>query len=85
MAGPIEASRHFFIMKLEKKQEKGYRPLDEVQEQVRKDIRDGRRRKALVDLDAEIARQVSLVDASSFVDYCLDVLYQRVHAQPFAP
>lgn len=75
VAGPIEEDAHVFIMKLEEKQEAGYRPLSEVQEEVRRALLEGRRDEAVRELEQEIARQAAVVDTSAFVDYCLESIY----------
>lgn len=85
VAGPIESGSHFFVIKVEGKQAQGYRPLNEVQEEVRKDIAEQRWRETLAELDAEIARQAALADTDRFVNYCLERFYQQVHEQPPAP
>ena len=78
VAGPIEAPGHFFIMKVEDKQDRGYQPLEEVQEQVREEIHRERRRAALEELEAEIRQQVALADTTQFVDYCLERFYRHM-------
>jgi len=85
VAGPIEAPGHFFVMKVEQKQERGYRPLSEVQEEVRKDILEQRWREASNALDAEIVRQASVADTSRFVIYCLERFYTQVRERPSTP
>ncbi len=85
IAGPIEGPGHFFIVKLEEKQEAGYQPLSEVQGQVRRAVQDERRREARLTLETEIARQVALVDTSRFVDYCLERLYRLANEPAPAP
>jgi parvulin-like peptidyl-prolyl isomerase len=80
VAGPIETLGHVFIMKVEQKQEKGYRPYAEVQDRVEEQIRMDRRAVALKQLDAEIAQQVTLADTSAFVDRCLEGLYRQARA-----
>jgi len=77
VAGPIAAPGHFFIMKVEDRQERGYRPLSEVQEEVRRDILQQRLREVSDDIDAEIRRQADLADTSRFVEYCLTRFYQQ--------
>ncbi|MCU0916837.1 MAG: peptidyl-prolyl cis-trans isomerase [Planctomycetes bacterium] len=76
--GPIEAPGHFFILRVEDVQEGGYRPLSEVQDEVRKDIMDQRLSAMSDELDTEIAREVSLVDTSRFVVYSLERFYRQV-------
>ena len=77
VAGPIEALGHIFIMKLEQKQEKGYRPLTEVQDRVEERIMVDRRRAALEQLDAEISQQTAAGNTDRFLDYCLERLYRQ--------
>ena len=80
VAGPIEALDHIFILKLEKKQEQGYRPLVEVQDKLQEQIMADRRGAALEDLEAEIAQQAAAGNTDRFVDYCLEHLYRQAHA-----
>jgi peptidyl-prolyl cis-trans isomerase SurA len=82
LAGPIETLDHVFIMKLEQKQEKGYRPLEEVQDRLVEQITRDRRNEAMERLDAEVARQVAGVDTDRFVDYCLESLHRQTNAAP---
>ena len=79
VAGPIKTLEHIFIMKLEQKQKKGYRPLREVQDVVAQHIVIDRRREALTRLDAEVAQQASLADTDRFVDYCLEEFYRKAN------
>lgn len=79
VAGPIDAPGRVFLMKVEAKQDQGYRPLSEVQDQVREGIQRDRRRAALEELENEIARQVVGADTAEFVDYCLERLYRLSH------
>ncbi len=83
--GPIQAPGRFFLMKVEDKQERSYRPLSEVQEEVRRDIMDRRFQEVLKELDAETRRQVALADIDRFVDFCLRRLYQQAQERPSAP
>jgi parvulin-like peptidyl-prolyl isomerase len=85
VAGPIATFGHVFIVKLEEKQEQRYRPLSEVQEEVRENIVDERARKMEKDLLAEVIRQIALADTERFVDYCLERMYRQVHESPAAP
>jgi parvulin-like peptidyl-prolyl isomerase len=82
VAGPIETPEHVFIVKLEQKQEKGYRPYAEVQDQVEQQIKVDRRVQALDQLNEEVAKQVALADTSGFVDACLERLYKQAHGAP---
>jgi parvulin-like peptidyl-prolyl isomerase len=77
VAGPIQAPGRFFLIKVEDKQERSYKPLSEVQEEVRKDIMDRRFKQVLEELNAEVRRQVALADVDRFVDFCLKRFYQQ--------
>ena len=56
VAGPIESSGHFFLMKVEEKQERSYRPLERGPGGGERRIsRDRRWSEMLEELDAEIA------------------------------
>lgn len=79
VAGPIDAPGRVFLVKVEAKQDRGYRPLSEVQDQVREEIQRERRRAALEKLEDEIAQQVVGADTAEFVDYCLERLYRLAH------
>lgn len=85
VAGPIEALDHIFVLKLEKKQEKGYRPLVEVQDKLQEQIMIDRRRAALEQLEAEIAQQAAAGNTDRFVDWCLRNLYNQARAPAQAP
>jgi parvulin-like peptidyl-prolyl isomerase len=79
VAGPIDAPGRVFLMKVEAKQDQGYQPMGEVQDQVREEILRERRKAALDELEAEIAQQVVGADTTQFVDYCLDRIYRLAH------
>lgn len=85
IAGPLDAPGHAFIMKLEQKKEKGYRPLAEVQDQVEKQIEEDRSLEALQQLDKEIAQETSVADTDRFLDYCLEQLYRSANASAQTP
>lgn len=81
VAGPIESSGHFFIMKVEEVRQRSYQPLSEVQEVVKKDIADRRWSEIVAELDAEIRRQVDLANTGNFVEYCMERFYRQVQAK----
>jgi parvulin-like peptidyl-prolyl isomerase len=81
VAGPIDVIDHIFIMKLEKKQEKGYRPLVEVQDVVEARILANRRRAAMEQLNAEFEQVSALGDTDRFIDRCLESLYRQARVQ----
>jgi parvulin-like peptidyl-prolyl isomerase len=80
VAGPIEALDHIFIMKLEKKQAKGFRPLTEVQDLVEEEIMSDRRRAALEQLNEEVKQLAAAGNTDRFADYCLRSLYREAGA-----
>ncbi len=81
VAGPVEAPGHFFILKLEQKQAKGYRPLPEVQSQVERKILEERHNESLRQIDADIAAQTALANTTEFLDRCLERLYKEARTQ----
>lgn len=85
IAGPIDVPGHAFIMRLEEKRAKGYRPLAEVQEQVEERIKTERRLESLRRLDAEIAAQTTVANTDIFLDDCLERLHRTVNPSPSAP
>ncbi|UCD49690.1 MAG: hypothetical protein JSW27_19420 [Phycisphaerales bacterium] len=85
VAGPIDVPGHAFIMKLEKKRERAYQPLADVQEQVEERIRTERRVEALRRLDEDVAAQTGVADTGPFLDDCLERLYRTANPTPAAP
>jgi len=75
VAGPIEVVGHFFLMKVEVNQDRGYIPLGEVQSQVREEILRDRRSAAADELENEIVQQAALTDTTQFIDRCLEKIY----------
>jgi len=84
VAGPIQAPGRFFLMKVEAKQERSYRPLSEVQEEVRMEIMNRRFQEVLKEMNDETRRQVALAEVEHFVDFCLQRFYRQVHERPSA-
>lgn len=80
VAGPIETAGHWFLMKVELKQDDGYKPLEEVQGQVQEEILRDRRRAALEELEAEITRQAAITDTTQFIDLCLEKTYKQARS-----
>ncbi len=77
---PIETLDHIFIMKLEKKQEEGYRPLTEVQADVEEQIITDRKAEASNELKEEIRQLTAAGNTDRFVEYCLQDLYRQANA-----
>jgi hypothetical protein len=76
IAGPIEVGEHFFIMKLEEKQSKNFKPLGEVQGEIKETIMLVRRRQAVDRLTAKLVRQAALSNMDAFIDFCLEKIYR---------
>jgi parvulin-like peptidyl-prolyl isomerase len=76
IAGPIETQGHIFIMKLEDKHSKSYEPFEKVQIELEQKIISDRRKKALEELDAELAQQIDMNEKDEFIYFCLDKIYQ---------
>jgi hypothetical protein len=68
-------------MKVEEKQGRTYRPLSDVQDEVRRDIENERWQQILDELDEETKRQADLAQTGRFVDYCLERFYQQAHGR----
>ena len=76
IAGPIEAGEHIFIMKLKEKQPKSFKPLEEVQREIRETIMFARRKQAVDGLFAELVQQAALSNMDAFIDFCLEEIYR---------
>jgi len=76
VTGPIEAEGHIFIMKLEQRTDKGYVPLEKVQQQLEQKIHADRRKKALAKLNAKLLQQVALGNTEPFIQFCLEQIYR---------
>jgi hypothetical protein len=76
IAGPIEASGHIFIMKLEEKTAKMFEPLEDVQKEVESAIHLERRRTALEELGKKLLLQAIVGERDRFIDFCLEEIYR---------
>jgi peptidyl-prolyl cis-trans isomerase SurA len=76
IAGPIEADEHIFIMKLEEKSQKSFRPLETVQKEVEAKITFGRREKTLDEFSAKLVQQTALNERDFFLDFCMGKIYR---------
>jgi len=88
VAGPIEAGEsspsegrgeHIFIMKLEEKRPKSFKPLENVQKEVEAKIIFDRRKDAVNEFSAKLVKQVALSERSRFIDFCLKKIYPMCH------
>jgi hypothetical protein len=77
IAGPLEAGggAHVFVMKLEDKQAKGFKPLAEVQRQVGRMIVAERQQAAVDEIEEKFKRQAELIEGDEFIDFCLAEIY----------
>ena len=76
-----ETGERIFVIKLDGKQSKGYKPLEQVQRQVEKKIIADRRQKAVAELEAKLLQQVPISERDAFVDFCLMKIYQMSNPQ----
>jgi parvulin-like peptidyl-prolyl isomerase len=75
IAGPIPVPEHFFIVKLEKKIPRGYRPFEEVQHEVETKLEEHRREQAF---DSILQKRLDLTkfgDFDAFVQACVLAAY----------
>ena len=63
---------HIFIMKLEEKRLKGYKPFEQVQREVQDKIISDREKELL----AKLHEQAAIIEKSEFVEFCLQEIYQ---------
>jgi len=75
---PIEAAdgEHIFIMRLLEKQSAGFRPLAEVQREVKQMILNERRARAVSELQARFRERAQFAEKDEFVDLCLEKIYR---------
>jgi len=76
VTGPIEAEGHIFIMKLENRTDKGYVPLEKVQQQLEQKIHADRRKEAFEELNAKLLQQAALGNTEPFIQFCLEQIYR---------
>jgi parvulin-like peptidyl-prolyl isomerase len=75
-SSPIEAPGHIFVIRLEKKEPKGYKPFQDVQLDVERRLEDDRREK---NFDSIMRKRLDLAkigDVSAFVDACVLATYE---------
>ena len=73
---PIETGGHIFIMKLEEKQPRSFKPLKEAQEEVEAKIMLDRHEQAIDEFMAKLAQQAALGEKGEFIDFCLEKIYR---------
>jgi parvulin-like peptidyl-prolyl isomerase len=77
IAGPIEAGEHIFIMKLEEKRAKSFKPLREVQREVETKIMLDRQEQAREEIIAKLVQQTAIGQRSEFIDFCLKKIWDE--------
>jgi len=73
---PIETGEHIFIMKLEEKRPRSFKPLKEVQGEVEAKIMLDRRKQAIDEFTAKLMQQAALGEKGEFIDFCLEKVYR---------
>jgi parvulin-like peptidyl-prolyl isomerase len=73
---PIETGEHIFIMKLEEKRPRSFKPLKEVQEEVEAKIMLDRHKQAIDEFMAKLMQQAALGEKGEFIDFCLEKVYR---------
>jgi len=76
IAGLIETDEHIFIMKLEQKHPRSYKPLEEVQRQVEQKIISDQWVNVVDKLNAGLTKNAAFGEKDEFIDFCLDKIYR---------
>ncbi len=77
----IENEGHFFIMKLEDKQQAGFKAFEEVQERIEREIQLNRRKDRYEELMLKLINQANITDMDGFVDFCVEAAYRKIRRQ----
>jgi len=77
ITGLIETEEHIFIMKLEDKRLKSYKPLEDVQRQVEQKIISDRWVNVVDKLNAGLTKNAAFGEKDEFIDFCLDKIYRQ--------
>jgi parvulin-like peptidyl-prolyl isomerase len=80
IAGPIDAGKHIFIMKLEDKQSASVEPFEKVQDKIESQIKFDRRKLAADKLSDNLTRQAYVAQKNEFLEFCIEEIY-RVSTQ----
>ena len=71
-----ENKEHIFIMKLEERRAKSFKPLREVQREVETKIMLDRQKQAREEIIAKLVQQAAIGNKGEFIDFCLKKIYQ---------
>lgn len=77
IVGPVEVPGRFFVLKLDRRQQKGYRPMAEVQGEVENEIRNERFQAAYKEFIEEISTHKEAGETASYIDHCINEAYRR--------
>jgi len=81
ISDPIAVRGHVFLLKLEARQEQGYKSLAEVQPQVQAQVIADWRLEATLKLNAELEERVAAGQTDAFVDVCAHEIYHKESAE----
>jgi len=77
----IENDGHFFIMKLENKQQAGFKAFEEVQESIEREMQLNHRMRRYEELIMKLINQANITDIDDFVDFCVEAAYREISRQ----
>lgn len=76
VADLVETPEHIFIMKLEKRHPKSYKPLEQVQRQVEQKVVSDRWVSVVNKLNAGLEKNAAIGEKDEFIDFCLEKIYR---------
>ena len=78
---PIIGDEHIFILKLDRKELGGCQPFEEVQPLIEQQLQFEHRRKQYDTYINELIKQTDLVEMERFVEFCVNVAFERWRTQ----
>jgi len=78
--GPINTDEHIFIMKLLEKQKQQAAAFEDVQKEIKSQIRAERRRQAIDQVILKLIQEADITNMDEFVDFCLWKIYEKNRA-----
>ena len=72
----VETPEHIFIIKIEQKQPKSYKPLQDVQRQVEKKIKSDKWNVVIARLNEGLTQYADLGEKDEFIDFCLEKIFE---------
>ncbi|AQQ10465.1 peptidylprolyl isomerase [Sedimentisphaera cyanobacteriorum] len=73
----IENNGNFFIVKVDKKQQAGFKKLSQVQDDIEEFIRMKRRSEKMNNILKELFEQAKISEANGFIEFCIRQAYSR--------